>query len=76
MGDAVFVMYLRRLTECKAPLLEQSEGVIRITEAGREVLAGKHDFVRLNGIDRWLGGVHLRGAEAQWRWANQRLASQ
>jgi hypothetical protein len=24
--------------------------------------------VRLNGIDRWLGGVHLQGGEAAWRW--------
>jgi hypothetical protein len=32
------------------------------------VLAGEADHVRLNGIDRWLGGVHLEGDEAAWRW--------
>ena len=26
------------------------------------------DAVRLRGIDTWLGGVHLRGREARWRW--------
>lgn len=41
---------------------------ICITDAGRTVLDGKQDHIRLNGIDRWLGGVHLQGAEAQWRW--------
>ena len=41
---------------------------ISITDAGRAVLAGKQDHLRLNGIDRWLGGVHLQGAESQWRW--------
>jgi hypothetical protein len=24
--------------------------------------------VRLNGVDRWIGGVHLRGRYPQWRW--------
>ncbi|HEY7295562.1 MAG TPA: hypothetical protein VH916_10995, partial [Dehalococcoidia bacterium] len=38
------------------------------TEAGRSVLAGTADLVRLNGIDRWLGGVHLHGARSAWRW--------
>jgi hypothetical protein len=22
----------------------------------------------LNGIDRWIGGVHLQGQETDWRW--------
>lgn len=35
---------------------------------GKAVLAGKQDAVRLNGIDKWFGGVHLQGAEAAWRW--------
>ena len=48
-----------------------SEGrkqIFVITEAGRDVLDGRADAIELNGIDRWLGGVHLRGLEAQWRW--------
>ena len=24
--------------------------------------------VALNGVDRWVGGVHLHGPEARWRW--------
>ena len=32
---------------------------LRLTETGARVLAGDADQVRLNGIDRWLGGVHL-----------------
>src|SRR5215207_278097 len=38
------------------------------TETGREVLEGKRDRVGISGIDRWLGGVHLNGNEARWRW--------
>jgi uncharacterized protein DUF1835 len=35
---------------------------------GRAVAEGKEDWVALNGIDRWLGGVHLQGKDAAWRW--------
>ena len=45
---------------------------ITITDAGKDVLAGKKDWIQLNGIDRWLGGVHLKGSEAQWRWDEER----
>jgi hypothetical protein len=42
-----------------------------ITNDGIQVLAGRQDFVAQNGIDLWLGGVHLCGAEAQWRWDDE-----
>ena len=32
---------------------------VRLTDAGRAVLKGEENNVALNGIDRWLGGVHL-----------------
>ncbi len=32
---------------------------VRLTDAGRAVLEGRDNAVSLNGIDRWLGGVHL-----------------
>jgi hypothetical protein len=32
---------------------------VRVTEAGQAVVAGEENAVALNGIDRWLGGVHL-----------------
>ena len=41
---------------------------LRLTDAGARVLAGAADHVRLNGLDRWIGGVHLRGQEVPWRW--------
>ena len=40
---------------------------LRRTEAGDRVLLGLADHVALNGIDRWVGGVHLQGPEAPWR---------
>lgn len=44
-----------------------------ITDAGQKVLNCRADHVHLNGIDRWLGGVHLQGNQAVWRW--NRLSS-
>jgi len=45
---------------------------LELTEAGRAVWAGGMDWISLRGgIDRWLGGVHLSGPEASWRWNRQ-----
>jgi uncharacterized protein DUF1835 len=44
---------------------------IAITDAGRDVLAGRKDAVALNGIDVWRGGVHLVASDDErspWRW--------
>ena len=42
---------------------------VAITTAGREVLAGRADHVRLNGVDVWRGGVYLSGSDrSPWRW--------
>lgn len=52
----------------KRPLWEQPQPVedrhIECTDAGRDVLAGKADRIKLSGIDLWLGGVHLNGNDA------------
>jgi Domain of unknown function (DUF1835) len=39
-----------------------------LTTMGRSVLDGQADHVALNGIDRWIGGVHLTGHQVAWRW--------
>ena len=44
---------------------------ISITDAGKKVMNNEEDFIELNGIDCWLGGVHLRGCDSQWRWDEQ-----
>jgi hypothetical protein len=82
MGDTVFAMYVQRLSQMTTPLLIiESGGVpattpheefwtakVRVTNAGRAVMNGEEDMVRMNGIDRWLGGVYLTGKEVPWRW--------
>jgi hypothetical protein len=48
--------------------LEFVDQTYDLTDAGAELLAGHGDHAALNGIDRWLGGVHLQGNTPRWRW--------
>jgi hypothetical protein len=41
---------------------------VSLTATGSAVLAGDRDHVGLNGIDRWIGGVHLAGDAVSWRY--------
>jgi hypothetical protein len=43
-------------------------GRVSVTDTGRTVLRGDLDRVAACGIERWLGGVHLSGRSAIWRW--------
>jgi hypothetical protein len=67
MGDVVFWTYLDRLE----PLVGR-DGDLRLTAIGEAVLAGDEDWIELNGIARWLGGVHLSGQRIPWRWDEAR----
>jgi len=76
LGDWSFYRILHELAVPPRPLLRiepTASGTIRgqrvtLTATGREVLEGRDDWIRIRGIDRWLGGVHLQGPEAAWRW--------
>jgi hypothetical protein len=76
LGDLCCFRTVARLAGSRVPLLAidpPGEPVtagtrLRPTAAGRRVLRGEADHVALNGIDRWVGGVHLRGRAARWRW--------
>jgi len=76
MGDASFWLRLRQLAAEPAPLVRLHGGAsdreiarsdVEITTDGWRVLGGRADRIALAGIDRWIGGVHLRGAP-DWRW--------
>lgn len=41
---------------------------VQLTDTGARVLAGVADHIEINGIDRWIGGVHLHGHDVLWRW--------
>jgi hypothetical protein len=44
---------------------------VRLTKIGKELLRGQADYVQLNGVDRWIGGVQLRGHKVRWRFDRQ-----
>jgi len=77
IGDLSFWLRVKALADGPNPLVDLTvtdrpdrlpTGEIKITDVGRAVLNGENDWVALNGIDRWLGGVHLQGREVAWRW--------
>jgi DNA-binding transcriptional LysR family regulator len=76
LGDTWCFAMIDRLARARVPLLDavpserpvQPGTPLRLTDTGARVLAGDADHVTLNGIDRWIGGVHLHGPNARWRW--------
>ena len=81
-GDAQFWLALHGLSSGVQPLIriekgKSGKGELRpdivhnakfeLTEPGKAVLRGDADFVKLNGIELWLGGVHLSPGNL-WRW--------
>ena len=42
--------------------------VLEISDYGRRVLEGEEDDIVINGIDRWIGGVHLLDNDCR-RWS-------
>lgn len=80
-GDDELFQSIFRFLCSEVPLIETSEKELplnsfadfrklelRLSAAGVDVLSGKADQIALNGIDRWIGGVHLRGKVVPWRW--------
>lgn len=77
---------MRQISEAGEPLLRTKNGgssaqaliperisntAFELTEVGEAVLKGEANFVQVNGVDRWLGGVHLLGRTDLWRWDEQ-----
>ena len=62
---------LMHLTITSDPNHALPVGTIALTPAGRDVLQGEADRVKLCGIDRWLGGVHVHGHGRAWRWSER-----
>jgi hypothetical protein len=76
LGDTSCFAMMDRFVDVRVPLIDieparrpvDHRTAVRLTDTGARVLAGSADHVSLNGIDRWIGGVHLRGTKVPWRW--------
>jgi hypothetical protein len=71
LGDLVFLERLKALASGDEPLVRMDNEKVWLTDAGRAVLAGTRDRVETLGIDRWLGGVHLKGRQVPFRWDSE-----
>jgi hypothetical protein len=80
MGDMTFWRILRGLTEGVVPLFAHDgtfhanappSGIFTLTPAGDDVLDARVDYIDLNGIDTWIGGVHL--TDGRYRWTGMAL---
>jgi hypothetical protein len=73
-GDASVYLRIDGLASGPNPaIMETKKNEYAITDHGRQLLEGKADWIKLNGaIDVWLGGVHLTGQEASWRWDEEK----
>jgi hypothetical protein len=77
LGDTWCFDRMTRLAVARVPLIGVEPPArpvdhhtrLRLTDAGRRVLDGQADHVELNGVDRWIGGVHLEGHDVPWRWS-------
>jgi hypothetical protein len=78
LGDIIFLDYADGLAEAPEPALhfiesksaEESspwEQLVLLTRFGEQLLSGQADFVDANGINRWIGGVHL--TRDRWRYS-------
>jgi len=68
LGDSGFFATLRTLAAGDSPLAGIEDERAWLTDRGREVLSGRADRIDTLGIDRWLGGVHLKGRRVPFRW--------
>jgi hypothetical protein len=66
MGDSFYWRMLEQLAQAKYPAIvlqrrgdQPNQWWVRLTEAGRALLKNKLDWIEVNGINSWLGGVRL-----------------
>jgi hypothetical protein len=82
LGDTWCFAMMDRLAQAPHPLLRAAPADrdvdrfarLWLTDTGVRVLAGEADHAALNGVDRWIGGVHLHGQDVRWRWDDAREA--
>jgi hypothetical protein len=76
LGDSVFVRLLSAVAQGRSAVVRVDgdlqgwpwSSMVEMTDAGRAVLDGQADRIKTLGIERWLGGVHLKGHSVPWRW--------
>ncbi len=73
MGDTGYWQLLNGLAEADQPAIslvrngdKPNQWQVELSETGKRLLEKQADWIELNGIDRWLGGMHLSDREDAW----------
>ena len=70
LGDLMYWPIVAGLARARRPAITDVENwkdPVELAPFGEDLLAGEADWIAANGIDRWVGGVHLK-PDAIWRW--------
>jgi hypothetical protein len=81
LSDTTLYAYVDGLVNARYPLVKAEDSPapvakpkLFITATGSDVLGNSQDHIALNGIDKWIGGVHLQSGSPGWRY-NESLAA-
>ena len=72
MSDGTFAKIVEDLRVSSVPLVESDGDIFAVTALGRRILAGDSDWLEAAGIDRWIGGVHIKSSSAV-RWDDDKV---
>jgi hypothetical protein len=74
LGDTMFYDVLEGLAATESPAVKIGKlsaspinWHVSLTETGSELLLCKRDWMEINDIDRWVGGVHISRGKPTWR---------
>lgn len=70
LGDLMYWPIVMGLATAGRPAMSKPEdwrSEVALLPFGEDLLAGRADWIAVNGIDRWLGGTHLTPGNL-WRW--------
>ncbi len=77
LGDIMLLWIITSMRRARQPVLtgaftgdgrRWAQEELTITELGRDVLAGRTDWLALAPPERWLGGVLIAAGKPGWRW--------
>ena len=72
-ADSSVFLRMKWLAAGAHPRLKRRKNEYVLTESGRDLAAGKADWIKLRGgVDTWLGGSHLKGDHSRWRWDDEK----
>jgi len=74
LGDMMFYDVLEQLAKATSPAVQiqrssskPTEWIVSLSDIGNQLLQNRCDWIEINHIDRWLGGMHIISGRQSWR---------